>query len=124
MRLSEDLADLDRQVLEELVGHRQARGASPAGPRSDAVVLRVLAALTTDPALTIETAARTHGALTAAAHRSLVELADAGILSRTKDHKGKDICWTTDRHLGLVALTERSNRVGAGNTEVRRPHLG
>ena len=124
VRLSDDLAELDRQVREELVGHRRARGASPAKPRSDAVVLRILSALATDPVLTIETAARTHGVSTAAAHRALVELAEAGILSRTKDHKGKVICWTADRHLGLVALTERSNRVGAGDTEVRRPHLG
>lgn len=88
------------------------------------MVLRILDSLATDLVLTIETAARKHGVSTAAAHRALVELAKVGILSRTKDHKGKVICWTADQHLALIALTERSNRVGAGDTEVRRPHLG
>ena len=43
-----------------------------------------------------------------------VQLAEAGILGRTKDQRGRLICWTADRHLALVALTERSNRVGGG----------
>ena len=30
---------------------------------------------------------------------------------------------TADRHLGLVALTERSNRVGGADTHARRPDL-
>ncbi|SDC20899.1 hypothetical protein SAMN05216410_1390 [Sanguibacter gelidistatuariae] len=124
VRLSDDLADLDRRVRVDLVVHRQARGASQAKLRSDAVVLRILDTLATNPVLTIETAARKHGVSTAAAHRALVELANAGILGRTKDHKGKLICWTADRHLALVALTERSNRVGAGDTGVRGPRLG
>lgn len=124
VRLSDDIADLDRRVLDDLVTHRQARGVSPVRPRSDAVVLRILAALATDPVLTIETAARKHKVSPAAAHRALVDLADAGILGRTKDHKGKLICWTADRHLALVALTERSNRVGAGDTAARRPRQG
>jgi len=61
---------------------------------------------------------------TTAAHKAVVELADAGILGRTKDPRGRLICWTADRHLALVALTERSNRVGAGDTAGRRPKQG
>jgi hypothetical protein len=51
-------------------------------------------------------------------------LADAGILGRTKDQRGRLICWTADRHLALVALTERSNRIGGGDTDHRRPTGG
>ena len=65
-----------------------------------------------------------HGVSNTAAHNALIELADAGILGRTKDQRGRLICWTADRHLALVALTERSNRVGAGDTAGRRPKQG
>jgi CTP-dependent riboflavin kinase len=60
----------------------------------------------------------------AAAHRALTELAEADILGRTKDQRGRLICWTADRHLALVALTERSNRVGGEATRNRSPRLG
>ena len=63
--------------------HRRARGASPATPRSDAVVLRTLATLATHPVLTVESAATQHGMSTAAAHCGLIELAKASILGRT-----------------------------------------
>lgn len=124
VRLSDDIATLDQTVRDDLIRYRKQQGISPANPRSDAVVLRILETLATDPVLTIETAAARHSVSTAAAHRALVELAEAGILGRNKDQKGKLICWTADRHLALVGLTERSNRVGAGDTEHRRPRLG
>ena len=123
VRLSGDIAALDDAVREALIQYRQDQGISPAKPRRDAVILRILDALATEPVLTIETVAARHGVSNAAAHRALVELAEAGILGRNKDHKGKLICWTADRHLALVALTERSNRVGAGDTEHHRPRL-
>jgi len=124
VRLSVDISALDREVHDLLIRYRQEQGISPAKPRSDAVVLRVLARLAAEPVLTVETVASRHGVSHAAAHRALVELAEAGILGRNKDHKGKLICWSADRHLGLVALTERSNRVGAGDTGSNRPRLG
>lgn len=124
VRLSSDIAALDHTVREDLIRYRTRQGISPANPRSDAVVLRILDGLATDPVLTVETAAARHGVSTAAAHRALVELAEAGILGRNKDQKGKLICWTADRHLALVALTERSNRVGTAETEHHRPRLG
>ena len=77
-----------------------------------------------DPVLTVESASQRYGISTAAAHRALVELADAGILGRNTGQKGKLICWTADRHLALVALTERSNRVGGEDTAHRQPRLG
>ncbi|MDE0547444.1 Fic family protein [Microbacterium sp. C7(2022)] len=124
VRLADEVAALDQQSLDDLVAHRRAHELTPAVPRRDAVVLRILAALATEPVLTIESVARNHGVSTTAAHRALNELADAGILGRTKDQRGRLICWTADRHLALVALTERSNRVGAGDTANRAPRAG
>ena len=88
------------------------------------MVLKILNALATAPVLTSEKAAAQHEVSTAAAHRALAQLAHAGILGRTKDQKGKLICWTADQHLALVSLTERSNRVGAGDTGHGGPRLG
>ena len=80
------------------------------------MVLQILDSLATDPVLTNETVATRHTVSTAAAHRALLQLGEAGILKRNKDHNGRLIFWTADRHLALVALTERSNRVGSGDT--------
>jgi len=122
--LSDEIAALDRTVLEDLIRYRGEQGIRPATPRSDAVVLRIVATLATDPVLTIETVAKQHSVSTIAAQRALVQLAEAGILGRTKDQKGRLVCWTADRHLALVSLTERSNRVGAGDTGHGKPRLG
>ena len=124
VRLSSDIAALDDATRDTLIRYRQDQGISPAKPRRDAVILGILDTLATEPVLTIETVAARHDVSGAAAHRALVELAEAGILGRNKDHKGKLICWTADRHLALVALTERSNRVGVGDTEHQSPRLG
>lgn len=116
VRLAEDVAALDAETVDDLIAFRRANGVTPASPRRDAVVLRILSTLATDPVLTIDAVAERHGVSTTAAHRALTDLADAGILGRTKDQRGRLICWTADKHLALVALTERSNRVGAGDT--------
>ena len=124
VRLSEDIARLDEEAVDRLVSHRESEGLQPARPRADAVVLRILGRLATDPVLTIDSAARTHGVSRVSAHRALTQLAEAGVLARNKYQKGRLVCWTADRHLALVALTERSNRIGGGDTAVRRPRLG
>lgn len=124
IRLAEDVAVLDARTYDELVRHRVSFGVSPAKPRQDAVSLKIIEALAADPVLTIESVSQRYGISTTAAHRALVELADAGILGRNKDQKGRLICWTADRHLALVALTERSNRIGGGDTVHRQPRLG
>lgn len=124
VRLAEDIAALDERVREELIAFRRERGLSPAAPRRDAVVLRILDTLGSDPVLTAESVSARLAVSPAAAHRALTELAEAGILARTKDPRGRLICWTADRHLALVAFTERSNRVGAGDTREHRPRLG
>ena len=98
--------------------------ASPALPRRDAVVMKILADFSAHPVLTTASAATRYGVSAVAAHRALSELADAGVLGRSKNHKGKIVCYTADAHLGLTALAERANRVGAGDTDHRRPDQG
>ena len=124
VQLSNDVARLDTDTVRQLIAYREQEGLAPVRPRSDAVVLRILDRLATDPVLTIDSAARTHGVSKVAAQRALTQLADAGILHRNKDQKGRLVCWTADRHLALVALTERSNRVGGGDTIAQRPPRG
>lgn len=119
-RISE-LVDL---TLLQFVAAREAAGVSPARPRADAVSLRILGSLATHPVLTIDLVVEQFEVSKTAAQRALAELAEAGILSRSKDQKGRLICWAADEYLALVALTERSNRVGAGDTAKRKPKLG
>jgi Fic family protein len=123
VRLADDIAALDERLRDQLVEWRRGQGLNPAVPRRDAVVLRILDALASDPVLTAESVSSRFGVSVAGAHRALTELAEAGILGRTKD-KGRLVCWTADRHLALVALTERSNRVGGDDTGHRKPPLG
>jgi Fic family protein len=124
VRLSDDIAALDVRVRDDLIQFRHQHALSPAVPRSDAVILRILATLPTEPVLTIDTVASRHAVSAGAAQRALVQLGEAGVLSRNKDQKGRLVCWTADRHLALVGLTERSNRVGAGDTEHTKPRRG
>jgi Fic family protein len=124
VRLSEDITKLDATIREELIAFRRDLGRLPVVPRRDAVSLRILDTLASNPVLTIESVVQRFGGTSTRAHRALTELADAGILGRTKDQKARLICWTADRHLALVALTERSNRVGGDDTRNRTPRLG
>ena len=124
VRLSEDVASLDDELHEQLVAYRLEQDLSPARPRRDAVLLRILDSLASEPVLTAASVVDRFEVSPAAAHRALTQLADAGILGRTKDQKGRLICWTSDRHLDLVALSERSNRVGGVDTRDRRPRQG
>lgn len=108
--LSEDIIALDRTVIDDLVLHRQDQGKSPARPRANSTILKILAGLAREPVLTIDSVATEQGVSRAAAYRALVELTEAGILRRTTNHKGKIVCFTADRHLAYVELTESSNR--------------
>ncbi len=107
VKFADDITDLDREIYDRLVAYRRGRGVNPAAPRRDAVLLRILDTLASDPVLTAESVSVRLSASPQAAHRALAELANAGILGRTKDQRGRLICWTADRHLALVALTER-----------------
>lgn len=123
VQLARDIRVLDERTIETLISFRAETGVSPARPRADAVALKILSGLPSDPVLTIDTVAERFGVSTTAAHRALTELADAGILARNKDQKGRLICWTADQYLALVALAERSNRVGGRDTASRKPRL-
>jgi Fic family protein len=83
--LADEIAALDKTVQGDLIRYRREQNITPAIPRSDAVVLRILANLATVPVLTIETAAARHRVTAAAANRALLQLGEAGILSRDKD---------------------------------------
>ncbi|WP_259460184.1 Fic family protein [Microbacterium sp. AG1240] len=124
VRLAERVEQMDATVLDRLIEHRARQGLNPARPRSDALVLRALEHLASEPVLTAESLASRWNASPAAAHRALTELAQAGILARTKDQKGRLVCFTADQHLALVTLTERSNRAGGVDTVSRKPRLG
>ncbi len=123
IRLAADVEALDEAVHQDLVRHRADLGLTPAQPRRGAVVLRILHNLAAEPVLTVESAAARHGVTPPAAHAALVELAAAGILTRNSIPHTRTLCWTADRHLGLVALTERSNRLGGADTRTRKPRL-
>ena len=124
VRLADDVARLEEELRERLISARRSLGKSPARPRRDALVLRILDLLPQEPVLSAESVVARLDASPAAAHRALTELAEAGILGRTKDGKGRLICWTADQYLALVALTERSNRAGGADTLIRAPRLG
>ena len=124
VNLSEEISAVDQKVLDRLVAHRSAQGLNPAVPRRDAVVLRILNTLASQPVLTAESVSTNLSVSPAAAHRALTQLGEAGILSRTKGRHGRLLCWTADHHLALAALTERSNRIGGGDTAGRKPRLG
>lgn len=121
VRLADDVQRLDIETLEQLIEWRTRQQLSPARPRRDAVALRILGRLATEPVLTADSVATAHGVSNVAAHKALTQLGDAGVLSRNTDHKGRVVCWSADRHLALVALTERSNRVGGADTAGRTP---
>ncbi|GAB09602.1 hypothetical protein GOARA_043_00770 [Gordonia araii NBRC 100433] len=102
IRLAAQIAELDQRCLAEVVDHRRELGTSPAAPRADSLILKILSGLAANPELTAELATARFGGSPAAAHRALTGLADAGILKRVKDPKGRLVCWTADRYLELI----------------------
>lgn len=124
VRLSRDIEEAARSSLERFVDFRTEQERSPAFPRRGALTLRILDGLAAAPVATVDSIVERYGVSTATAHRALTELADAGILTRSKDHKGRLVGWSADRYLALVSLTERSNRVGGRDTHDVRPLAG
>lgn len=124
VRLSRDIDEAARSSLERFVDFRTEQGRSPAFPRRGALTLRILDGLAAAPVATVDSIVERYGVSTATAHRALTELSDAGILTRSKDHKGRLVGWSADRYLALASLTERSNRVGGRDTRDERPLVG
>lgn len=110
IELAQSIRSLDTQTRNELVQWRENQGLKPAKPRHDAVILKILDILASSPVLTAESVCARLTVSPAAAHRALVQLAEAGILSRTKDQRGRLICWTADSYLQLVAFADQKNR--------------
>lgn len=108
--LAEDIEALDQTVRTDLVEHRREIGKSPVQPRAGSVILKILESLARELVITIDSVAVEHGVTRAAAHRALVELAEAGILRKTKNHKGKIVCYSAEQHLAYVELTEANHR--------------
>jgi Fic family protein len=108
--LATDVKALDVTLYEQFVAYRQQRGLVPSVPRRDAVVVRILASLASYPVLTAESVNTRLAVSPQAAHRALTELGEAGILARTKNQRGRLICWSADQHLALVALSEHTQR--------------
>lgn len=124
VKLALQVAKLEAELLQEFIEFRRNAGVVPSAPRKGAVSLKILESLAEQPVLSVESVSARFEVSPAASHRALVELAEAQILSRTKDHKGKLLCWTADRYLALVALTERSNRVGGVDTLGKKLRVG
>jgi Fic family protein len=124
VRLSESISRVDTEERERLTAYRTSHGKTPSIPRANAVIWKILDLLPQEPVLTTQHIVKRLGCSPTAAHLALTELNEAGILGRTKDQKGKLVCWTADHYLSLVALTERSNRVGGGDTFGNPPRLG
>lgn len=108
-KLAENIRSLDTQTQNELVQWRQEQGLNPVKPRQDAVILKILGILASSPVLTAESVNTRLHVSPATAHRTLVQLAEAGILGRTKDQRGRLICWTADKYLELIAFAEQQN---------------
>lgn len=102
VELVHSIEDLDATLLDELFAARKREGKRPIQPRANSVLLKILRNLAQSPVVTGASVAREFGVSLAAAHKALGDLTDAGILNRSKDHKGKTICWASDRHFGLI----------------------
>lgn len=106
--LAEDIEAVDAAVFERLVAFRHAQGTRPATPRKDAAVRRILQTLASHPVLTVGSVSSRLTISEQAAHRALTELAELGVLRRTKNQRGRLICWSADEYLQLVAFPQRS----------------
>lgn len=122
--LSSEVSWLNRDLWDHLLIYRRATGMSPVIPRRDSTVAKIFGRLPEEPVLTADGVAEKFSVSPAAAHRALVHLSEARILKKTKDPSGRRICWSADDYLSLVALSERSNRIGGGDTKNKKPRLG
>lgn len=63
-----------------------------------------------DTVVTVDSVSTGHEATRTVARRTIIELADEGTLRKTKNHKGKIVCCSADRHLAYVELVETRRR--------------
>jgi Fic family protein len=101
IRLKNRSAEVDQALLARHQQWRESAGL-PAQARAGSVVSRILENLAANPVLTVKTVGELFDVGLTAADSGLNELADAGILSRNKDHKGAISAFASDEHLNLV----------------------
>ncbi|WP_449279236.1 Fic family protein [Leucobacter sp. GX0328] len=115
IQLKERADELDAILAERHHAWRSKQGIS-AAPRAGSTVERVRRDLTAQPVVTIGTVTTRYEVTRPAAERALQELADAGVVSVSKNHRGVPAAYVSDEHLNLVTLTERSNKAGGWDT--------
>lgn len=119
--LTQQVNDLDGELRRRLIAWREAAGLTPVRPRTDAVVWSILGILAEAPVVTAATVSERFGVSRVAAGRALGQLQDARVLKRVKDQHGNTVAFTSDAHLGLVALVGRRNLAGGRDTAVVQP---
>lgn len=115
IELKERADRLDEWLRERHQAWRSAHGL-PAVPRAGSTVERVLRELMSQPVVTVSAVSERYEVSRPAAERALDELAAAGVLSVSKNHRGERAAFVSDEHLNLVTLTERSNMAGGWDT--------
>ena len=103
LTLADEVDRITQENWKTLVAHRTSLNKTPVTPRRDAVVRHILGDLQATPVLTVSGVSTAYGVTAAAALRALQEIADAGILRRTKDHKGRLVAWSADSYLALTS---------------------
>lgn len=112
VELKERSVLLGQVLIERHQAWRHNQGL-PKKPRAGSTVSRVLDSLLSAPVVTVGASQAKLGVSKTAAEQALNELADAGVLSRHKEHRGAIAAYVSDEHLDLVTLTERSQRAGS-----------
>lgn len=104
VNLADAVDMLNRGTHQRLVAYRAAQRRSPVMPRAGSVLLEVLQGLSAEPVMTIDRVHQKYGVSKAAAQRALVEMEDAGVLTRVKKPGERLTCWVADDYLLLVTL--------------------
>lgn len=94
----------------------------PKRPRANSTVSRVMEMLMSAPVVTVGAVQSKFSVSQTAAEQALNELADAGVVSRHKNHRGALAAYVSEEHLNLVTLTERSNKAGGWDTADQLTH--
>ncbi|MHA3722680.1 Fic family protein [Leucobacter sp. HY1910] len=123
VQLKERATALDDLLAARFRRWREQQGL-PGEPRQGSTASRLLKSLMSAPVLTVGAVQEKFSVSQTAAERALGELADAGVLSRHKDHRGALAAYVSDEHLGLVTLAERSNQAGGWDTADRVSQSG
>ncbi len=115
IQMKEHADALDTLLRDRHHEWRASQGLPPV-PRAGSTVEHVRSDLMAHPVVTVASVAEQYGVSRPAAERALEELAAAGVVSITTNHRGAKAAYVSDEHLNLVTLTERSNKAGGWDT--------